>query len=170
MMGIHFVLQGQLAANRSKWQAEARKRKRDDKKAKRIALRRAESESKSEPKLIEIERLIASRKLPVSSRRCPECKRLMGAADFNGLEIDCCYLCQGVWFDAGELKSLTHQPDDVIKNQMLTRPSGRACPVCQEQMTERVFLPPHNLLIDECDTGHGVYLQEGELRRVFDLI
>jgi len=36
-------------------------------------------------------------------------------------------------------------------------------------MTEYVFLRPFNLLVDRCAAGHGVYLEERELERVFKI-
>lgn len=37
--------------------------------------------------------------------RCPECYRRLKQARTQGIEIDRCPSCRGVWFDAGELEA-----------------------------------------------------------------
>jgi uncharacterized protein len=39
-----------------------------------------------------------------SGMRCPKCGGALEAADFQGVEIDRCKACGGVWLDAGEME------------------------------------------------------------------
>jgi hypothetical protein len=43
--------------------------------------------------------------------KCPKCGADLGTTDYEGVQIDRCPDCQGVWLDAGELEVL-HQRDD----------------------------------------------------------
>ena len=104
-----------------------------------------------------------------SSKRCPECARPFSVLKLDGVELDACWLCQGIWFDAGELCHLTGFSKDVPADHLHSRRSRFACPVCGETMQEHVFIRSHNLLADKCLANHGVYLEKGELERAFGI-
>jgi len=106
----------------------------------------------------------------VSDRQCPECNRPFGIVTVRGVEIDCCRFCRSIWFDPGELQGLSRQSRDVPSGPYQHRGSRYRCPVCREEMTEHVFLNPFNLLVDQCPRGHGVYLEDRELERVFEIV
>lgn len=40
--------------------------------------------------------------------RCPKCGMELSEIDYQGVKIDKCFSCEGVWLDAGELESLTN--------------------------------------------------------------
>lgn len=42
-----------------------------------------------------------------SSMKCPRCEGTLNATSFEGVEIDTCDKCGGVWLDSGELEQLT---------------------------------------------------------------
>src|SRR5690554_670075 len=48
--------------------------------------------------------------------QCPHCNVTLMMADRNGIEIDYCPQCRGVWLDRGEL-------DKIIERSQETRPS-----------------------------------------------
>jgi Zn-finger nucleic acid-binding protein len=104
-----------------------------------------------------------------STKRCPECARPFSVVKLDGVELDACWLCQGIWFDAGELRHLTGFSQDLPAVQLQSRRSRYACPVCGETMQEHVFIHSHNLLADKCPADHGVYLEKGELERAFGI-
>jgi hypothetical protein len=37
---------------------------------------------------------------------CPKCGHAMGTQDIGGIEVDVCTLCEGIFFDRGELEQL----------------------------------------------------------------
>jgi len=37
---------------------------------------------------------------------CPKCGHAMKSQDYKGIEVDVCTLCEGVYFDRGELEGL----------------------------------------------------------------
>ncbi len=43
--------------------------------------------------------------------KCPKCGADLATVDFEGVQLDRCPECQGVWLDAGELEHL-HQRQD----------------------------------------------------------
>lgn len=38
--------------------------------------------------------------------RCPKCGHAMNATDIDGIEVDTCSLCEGIYFDRGELEEV----------------------------------------------------------------
>ena len=40
---------------------------------------------------------------------CPRCRTHMAAADREGVEVDICRTCLGVWFDRGEIDKVFHR-------------------------------------------------------------
>lgn len=106
---------------------------------------------------------------PESARSCPECSRRMIVLRINGNDIDHCRTCRSFWFDENELRTLTGLPCDIPGERLHHRTSQRRCPVCGEVMCEYQFSPVTNLMVDRCPARHGVYLQECELRRAFEV-
>jgi Zn-finger nucleic acid-binding protein len=43
---------------------------------------------------------------------CPRCSSELKAVPRDGIEIDVCPACRGVWLDAGELERLSNAEDD----------------------------------------------------------
>ena len=39
----------------------------------------------------------------------PKCQYDMEAIEYEGIEVDRCKICQGIWFDAGESDWLRHK-------------------------------------------------------------
>jgi Zn-finger nucleic acid-binding protein len=46
-----------------------------------------------------------------SQRLCPSCGMVMDMEDADGVRVDVCLSCFGVWLDAGELEALKGKPD-----------------------------------------------------------
>jgi uncharacterized protein len=44
-----------------------------------------------------------------SSMRCPRCDGTLNESAFEGVSIDTCDKCAGVWLDSGELEQLTRK-------------------------------------------------------------
>lgn len=77
-----------------------------------------------------------------SDRKCLECGRPFAKLVIRGAEIDYCRYCRGIWFDPGELKSLTGLAKDVPARHKAHRRSRYKCPVCGDQMAEMAFASP----------------------------
>ena len=100
--------------------------------------------------------------LPSSGPVCPGCAGPFAVADVDGIKIDTCSSCGSIWFDAGELKTLAHQPRDVPDEELISKRSRCHCPVSSTGMFQHLYRKPHRLLVDTCPNGHGVYLEQGE--------
>ncbi|MGH9362742.1 MAG: zf-TFIIB domain-containing protein [Thermoanaerobaculia bacterium] len=108
---------------------------------------------------------------------CPRCKLNLVREKYEGLDVDLCQSCWGVWLDSGELEA-------IVKNRQFqfsaeerelvlsgraergARPQASiACPKCGVRM-ERLYLDTKvHLVIDRC-ARHGVWLDTGEIKTV----
>jgi len=106
---------------------------------------------------------------------CPRCKLTLIRDRYEGVEVDLCQGCWGVWLDTGELETVLESrqfqfsPDEqrVIQEgraQRMEAPSRPvACPKCSARM-ERIYLDPKiYLVIDRCPR-HGIWLDTGEIK------
>jgi Zn-finger nucleic acid-binding protein len=154
-------LRAEKRKRREKYKAMRMKR-REQKRASRI-------DAREQQVLDVIDEQLSGVEIEDSDRMCPECGRPGILVRVDGIEIDSCTTCKGYWFDPGELASFSHKHDDVPDMSRGKRTSRFDCPICQVAMNEVLFMKPHNLLVDRCPEGHGVYLEEGELERVFEI-
>lgn len=119
-----------------------------------------------------------------SLRTCPRCDTPLSTIDLkiNGrFLIDRCEQCLGLFFDPGELEALL---EATVSNVFLIDKSGIdainlrrepdkypiayiKCPVCSQLMYRVNFGTRSGVIIDRCK-GHGVWLDGGELRHLFE--
>lgn len=109
---------------------------------------------------------------------CPRCKLMLRTTDYEGVEVDMCDNCWGIWLDTGELGRVIDARDMKFSSEekrQLTKLRGGAaepqagdpapCPHCgkiMEQVRSDVGTP---LVIDRCP-DHGVWLDTGEIKTV----
>jgi Zn-finger nucleic acid-binding protein len=99
---------------------------------------------------------------------CPVCREPLIVAEREGIELDVCPWCRGLWFDAGELGLLAEKlgrplqvPEGVMEHAV-TAEKPRPCPRCDRAM-EKVYLGTSpRVLLDRC-AGHGLWFDHGEL-------
>jgi uncharacterized protein len=105
---------------------------------------------------------------------CPACKSQMFVMEYDGLELDHCPDCEGVWFDSGELGLLFADPDDQAHPELVpelvhglpdaaTGEAKRRCPACRKTMRKVNIGPQRRVLVDACDRGHGLFFDHGEV-------
>ena len=106
---------------------------------------------------------------------CPACKNAMITLELEGVEIDYCTDCGGIWLDAGELELLLNEPDkakhmlDSFKIDTFSTEKIRKCPICDKKMQKIVVgSSKPTLLIDKCRRGDGLWFDKGELQDIFD--
>lgn len=119
-----------------------------------------------------------------SPRACPRCDVRLKTIDLklNGkFLIDRCDQCLGLFFDPGELEALL---EATVTNVFLIDKSGLdginlrrepdqypisyiKCPVCSGLMHRVNFGTRSGVIIDRCK-AHGVWLDGGELRHLFE--
>ena len=99
----------------------------------------------------------------------------MVTLELEGVEIDHCLDCGGIWLDAGELELLLDEPDkaksllDSFSVDSKCAEVKRKCPICDKKM-QKVIVGDSKpaLLIDKCRKGDGLWFDKGELHEIFD--
>ncbi len=103
--------------------------------------------------------------------RCTTCKKadLKETMTKQGVLVDYCPHCKGVWLDKGEIYFFTSKPDILkkeIQNAMpRSKPSVRLNPKTQSPLVE-LSLFDDKLVIDYCVQTGGIWLDAGELKIV----
>lgn len=88
----------------------------------------------------------------------------------QGIEVDFCISCRGLWFDGGEIallgESLGREIDPLALGEPLQRPvreRARKCPRCDVRMSKVELEAKRPTLADRCPREHGLWLDSGEL-------
>lgn len=113
-------------------------------------------------------------------KNCPVCGVELREIGYEGVPIDICYKCRGVWLDKGELAEIIRRekqftPSDfteikaeegkerVDKRELVT---PIPCVICAEPMERFIYQETSGIVIDSCPRGHGVWLDKGELEKI----
>jgi Zn-finger nucleic acid-binding protein len=90
----------------------------------------------------------------------------------DGLEVDSCPECFGIWFDREELKQFVSRPDFADKlaerSEQISRAprlQARRCPRCEVDLMESSL---GEVWIDTCPRCRGIWLDQGELQRAVE--
>ena len=108
---------------------------------------------------------------------CPACHRVLHSRKVSGVTVDVCDDgCGGIWFDQGELSKFdepTEEPGEALLD--IPRRLGVnvdlsqrfRCPVCPDTVLMRHFFSAKRaVVVDECPTCGGYWLDPGELRSI----
>ena len=103
---------------------------------------------------------------------CPLCKEPMIVLELQGIEIDYCQECSGIWLDSGELELLLE--DSGKKNDLLssftiasnTKEKKHKCPICLKKMDKISCGTYKKVLLDKCSFGDGIWFDNNELQEV----
>ena len=99
---------------------------------------------------------------------CPKCNAAMNTVQHEGVEIERCSGCAGLWFDAfehEELKELTSSAsvDSAPAESSSSHAGGTgACPKCTAKMIQMVVASQPHISYESCPTCHGVFFDAGE--------
>ena len=103
--------------------------------------------------------------------RCPKCRADMEPVVYEGIEIDRCGVCNGIWFDAGELDALKDVDaagridiGDRQQGRRLNRTDDYPCPRCSGEMLRIVDEQQKHIWFETCKDCSGSFLDAGELR------
>jgi Zn-finger nucleic acid-binding protein len=106
---------------------------------------------------------------------CPDCKNAMITLELEGVEIDYCASCGGIWLDAGELELLLGEPEKArgllnsFRVESSSTEKAKKCPICDKKMQKIVVGSSKPvLLIDKCRRGDGLWFDKGELQDIFE--
>ena len=105
--------------------------------------------------------------------QCPRCKAELATEKYKGIEIDRCTSCRGMWLDyheLDELEDIVFDDDDAKASLMYSHTqTDLPCPHCNEAL-RRFNYRGWDLELDFCENEHGYWLDEGEEKRILDLM
>ena len=109
---------------------------------------------------------------------CVKCTSVLDRASFEGLEVDLCPRCGGLWLDRGEITRAARLPEGEIARLrgLLVESSGPPplatshlvpCPACNGSLAEVLL---GNVHVDYCSSCHGIFLDRGELEHALTAV
>ncbi|HOW87292.1 MAG TPA: zf-TFIIB domain-containing protein [Candidatus Omnitrophota bacterium] len=113
---------------------------------------------------------------------CPKCLKPLTVRTEDGLEMDYCEACHGVWVDhLKEKKALKIKPevfsmDELARLRKLYVPLGRRepiryvpCPVCKQLMNRKIWGSYSGVVVDVCGE-HGSWYDAKEIEKVREYV
>lgn len=113
--------------------------------------------------------------------QCPRDGKPLEVRTVEGVEVDACPSCDGVFLEPGELEAIedahhehatTELPlkPDVVSSALemakQTRRAGAICPKCQMEMSPREYAYASQIVVDRCGSCGGAWLDVGELELI----
>ena len=95
--------------------------------------------------------------------KCPCCNVPTFVVEEQGIELDLCPDCRGVWFDRGELELLLGDGAQLEMSAAKTDEKLRRCPICRHKMDKVNIGPGRRVLIDVCSDSCGMWFDRTEL-------
>jgi Zn-finger nucleic acid-binding protein len=107
--------------------------------------------------------------------KCPKCQSPFTRVDFQGIQIDRCVSCHGMWFDALELKDLLAKKGsekiDIGDERDYAKTSqveDYLCPKDGTRMIKMVDVKQSHVWYESCGTCYGMFLDATELSELKD--
>jgi Zn-finger nucleic acid-binding protein len=96
----------------------------------------------------------------------------MVAFELDGVEIDRCVICHGIWLDHGELQLIAQQAGigpggltrALVEAKGLRGPRRR-CPRCLRRLDVVDVGEGSSMAIDRCPGGCGLWFDDGEMQQ-----
>jgi Zn-finger nucleic acid-binding protein len=116
--------------------------------------------------------------MTATSLCCVKCNSILDKATFQGLEVDLCPKCGGLWLDRGEISRAAKLPEAELA-RLRTLMSGKSgpppvptenkapCPACPGKLSEVLL---GNVHVDYCASCHGIFLDRGELQEAVEAV
>ncbi len=112
------------------------------------------------------------------SNKCPRCPGELEIIDIDGIKIDVCGSCRGIFLDRYELNRLKALDNG---NEKLKAAGGGAeikpdtghkinCIRCQSPMQTINFSYSSGIFIDHCPACDSVWLDNGELEKILEFL
>lgn len=106
--------------------------------------------------------------------RCPDCNVELASKRRDGVDMEVCPSCQGMWLNRQELAQLEDEVfdfgDDEKGSLMFdSETASRKCPECGNLM-KRFRYRLYELEMDFCEDQHGYWLEADEDKRVLEIM
>ena len=105
----------------------------------------------------------------IGAMLCPKCKNEMEAIEYEGVEVDRCKNCKGIWFDVGERDLLRDKAaavaidtGDPSKGKETNEIDRYRCPRCDGGMMRKVDPQRTHIRYEECTSCRGSFFDAGE--------
>ena len=103
---------------------------------------------------------------------CPRCGKGMREMFQQGVMLDFCPNCKGLWMDGGEINYFVQDPEMVsakLKEPLIGQElSELKCPRCQKHMVKGGLIDA-SLEVDHCESCDGLWFDPGELAQLSKL-
>ena len=101
--------------------------------------------------------------------RCPKCRADMVQIDVQGTEVDRCNMCNGLWFDAGEIEALRNKEAASLidtgsakQGRQFNVVNDYRCPRCGGEMCRTVDEQQRHISYETCADCSGSFFDAGE--------
>lgn len=113
--------------------------------------------------------------------KCPHCQTVMNREIYEGLELDRCEACAGVWVTQPYFGLIVRRKIERFTPEVIAQArrmvsahnvpdveSARLlfCPECGEKLATFLYNYNSGIVLSRCYRGHGLYLDHGELEVV----
>jgi Zn-finger nucleic acid-binding protein len=106
--------------------------------------------------------------------KCPKCQiENIGEFSIEGVTVNRCAACHGVWFDAHELSELLAEDARHVSALLRARSQDQAdgkkgpCPRDNSSLLRVYSSIDKSVIIDACAECHGIWLDGGEFEKLF---
>ena len=109
--------------------------------------------------------------------KCPKCSGEMVLVSYDGIKIDRCGSCGGLWFQPDELRALRNDiwmadyildSGDKSVGKAANKMKDIACPECGVTMTQEFDAEQPHITYESCPNSHGTFLDAGEFTDLVD--
>jgi len=101
--------------------------------------------------------------------RCPKCRSDMVQIDVQGTEVDRCNVCNGLWFDAGEIEALRNKEAAAMidtgsasQGKQYNLVDDYRCPRCGGEMCRMADEQQRHIWYETCAECSGSFFDAGE--------
>lgn len=108
--------------------------------------------------------------------RCPKCRADMEQIEQQGIEVDRCTICNGIWFDAGEVEQLKNKKvasaidtGDIKTGKLSDAIDRYSCPRCGGAMLKMIDPKQRHISYETCSSCRGSFFDAGEFRDLSEL-
>jgi len=102
---------------------------------------------------------------------CPKCQAAMETVSYEGIEVQRCTSCKGLWFAALEAEHLKNMKGsesidtgDPAKGRSMNTINKILCPECATPMIQMVDMDHPDLHFESCKVCYGLFFDAGEFR------
>ena len=105
--------------------------------------------------------------------KCPKCgKSLTVIETSEGVTVDFCQGCYGIWFDKDEIGfylELGSDMPDLDEALKTANKTDHECPKCASKLEELLYAGKSEVKIDRCPSCEGIWTDKGEIAKLEEM-